>query len=135
MSRKHRPGPAALPCPCGLLQPFAQCCGPYLAGTALPATPEALMRSRYTAYHQQQADYLRATWHPSTCPATLLPDDNPPLRWQSLTVHTTSMQNDQGSVCFSARYKVNGKAGILQETSRFVLEHGRWWYLDGIVTD
>ena len=41
------PAPAAAP-------RFATCCGPYLAGAAIPQTAEALMRSRYTAYTLRQ---------------------------------------------------------------------------------
>ena len=32
---------------------------------------------------------------------------------------------------FVARAKVQGRAQRLQERSRFVREHGRWFYVDG----
>src|SRR5687767_1109085 len=60
-------------CPCGGPS-LATCCGPYLDGTALPPTAEALMRSRYTAYTLKNEPYLLATWHPSTRPATRIVD-------------------------------------------------------------
>ncbi|MNT37356.1 hypothetical protein D3C72_1734910 [compost metagenome] len=40
-----------------------------------------------------------------------------------------------GVVTFVARYKVNGRAGRMQERSRFVREQGLWRYLDGDVGD
>ena len=45
---------------------------------------ESLMRSRYTAFVQQRADYLLATWHASTRPAEL--DFEPGLKWLGLDV-------------------------------------------------
>jgi uncharacterized protein YchJ len=41
-------------CPCGQGLPYAQCCGPAHDG-APPATAEALMRSRYTAFDRLAA--------------------------------------------------------------------------------
>ena len=67
--------PAPALCPCGGPN-LSTCCGPYIAGAAIPDTAEALMRSRYTAYTQRNEAYLRATWHPSTLPATPVLQDN-----------------------------------------------------------
>lgn len=32
---------------------------------------------------------------------------------------------------FRASYRTGGEHGVLHERSRFVREHGRWFYLDG----
>jgi SEC-C motif-containing protein len=40
---------------------FAGCCRAYLVGEGAAATAERLMRSRYTAYHQGNVEYLIAT--------------------------------------------------------------------------
>ena len=118
------------PCPCGTGKAHASCCGPLHQG-APAATAEALMRSRYSAYVLQLADYLSATWHPSTRPSTLELD---PPRWLGLQVKRHEASGDTATVEFVARYKVGGKAGRLQECSRFVREDGRWYYLDGEFT-
>jgi SEC-C motif-containing protein len=34
---------------------------------------------------------------------------------------------------FVARYRVGGRAHRLHETSRFVHEDGRWYYVDGVI--
>jgi SEC-C motif-containing protein len=134
-------------CPCGGAS-LATCCGPFLAGDALPPTAEALMRSRYTAYTQRNETYLRATWHPSTRPqdAILDPDEN--LRWLGLEIKSALRlrqrkaelphQPDSDTVEFVARFKVGGRAHRLHETSRFLREPDpalggqvRWFYLDG----
>ena len=87
------------------------------------------MRSRYTAYAQGDLDYLRATWHPSTCPADLAIESN--IRWLGLEVRRATSDGEYGTVEFIARYKVGGRAHRLHETSRFIHEDGRWYYIDG----
>lgn len=135
-------------CPCGGAA-FATCCGPYIAGTAVPQTAEALMRSRYTAYTQRNEAYLRATWHPSTLPADGLVDPNERLQWLGLEVKSALRlrqrkaelpeNQDADTVEFVARYKINGRAHRLHEVSRFVREDvagvARWFYLDGSFPD
>lgn len=91
------------------------------------------MRSRYSAYALGLADYLRETWHPSTRPATLEPID-PAVKWLGLDVRRTAMPDaTHGIVEFVARSKLGGRAHRLRETSRFVREDGRWYYVDGDV--
>ena len=89
------------------------------------------MRSRYWAFVRAQLDYLRATWHPSTCPADL--DADPTTRWLGLEIrhHEIDSDGDQGQVEFIARYKLGGRAHRLHERSRFVRENGHWLYVDG----
>ncbi|MBC7906861.1 MAG: SEC-C domain-containing protein, partial [Rhodospirillaceae bacterium] len=50
-------------CPCGSGRGLDACCAPILNGAAAP-TPEALMRSRYTAFTQADLDYLETTLAP-----------------------------------------------------------------------
>src|SRR5688500_5156809 len=51
-------------CPCGSNYSYDKCCGPFLAGTALPETAEKLMRSRYTAYTRANIEYIKKTMAP-----------------------------------------------------------------------
>jgi SEC-C motif domain protein len=83
------------PCPCGSGRPFDDCCGPHLSGQTIPPTAEALMRSRYSAFAVGQADYLRATWHPTTRPATLTLE--PGMRWLGLKILSTEAGGAVGS--------------------------------------
>lgn len=88
------------------------------------------MRSRYTAFVLGNEAYLRSTWHPSSCP-----DDihlSPGVKWIGLQVKRTergSAKDRTGIVEFVARSKRGGRAHRLHETSRFVRENGRWFYL------
>ncbi len=89
-----------------------------------------LMRSRYAAYALGREAYLLSTWHPATRPAALNLDQD--SKWLGLQVLRHEQQSeDQAIVEFVARYKVNGRAWRLQETSRFVRENGHWFYLQG----
>jgi SEC-C motif domain protein len=120
------------PCPCGGAR-YASCCGRFHGGEAA-ATAEQLMRSRYSAYVLGFGDYLLATWHPSTRPAEPLHFE-PGLRWLGLELRRHLQQGeDRAEVSFAARSKLGGRAHRLVETSRFLREGGRWFYLDGDVT-
>ncbi len=91
------------------------------------------MRSRYSAYALQLADYLLGTWHGSAAPGEI---DFPPTKWLGLEVKHAEARGDAGIVEFIARYREStGKAGRLHEISRFVQEglgpDARWLYIDG----
>ncbi|WP_253442988.1 YchJ family protein [Halomonas sp. Y3] len=115
-------------CPCGSGIPLAQCCARYHAGEPAPS-PEALMRSRYSAFALGLADYLLASWHSATRPAELAPDDA--TRWLRLEVLESGEQGDEGRVHFRAVFREGRRFGVLEEASRFRREAGRWAYLDG----
>ena len=124
---------AAAACPCGSTRTYATCCDRYHAGPLRLQAPdaEALMRSRYSAFVRGLHDYLLATWHVSTRPADLEPDP-PGLIWLGLEVRHCAQQDvDHATVEFVARSKLAGRARRLHEVSRFVRQHGRWFYLDG----
>nr|WP_231731176.1 YchJ family metal-binding protein [Lampropedia cohaerens] len=110
------------------------CCGRWLGigQTAQPAPDaEALMRSRYTAFVLGHIDYLLATWHASTRPATVTLDAGD--RWLGLQVRRHSLLDaTRSEVEFVARVRdATGRAHRLHETSRFVCEHQQWFYVDG----
>lgn len=123
---------SAAPCPCGSALAYELCCGQCHAGQPAP-TPESLMRSRYSAYVLGLAEYLQATWHPSTRAAELDLSADAAVKWLGLKVDFAAESGDQGNVHFVARYKIGGKAYRLIEHSRFVREEGRWFYVDGEV--
>jgi SEC-C motif-containing protein len=120
-------------CECGTSRSYADCCGRYHAGPLYLQAPnaEALMRSRYTAYVRNLTRYLLETWHPRTRPAELEPSP-PGLRGLGLQVcgHAV-LDADHATVEFVVRSKLGGRAQRMHETSRFVREDGRWYYVDG----
>ena len=121
------------PCPCGNPAGYTACCGPLHDG-AVAASAEQLMRARYSAYVLKREDYLLASWHPDTRPATLkLAAQQPPPTWLGLQVRCQQrVDDDHATVEFVARYRLGGgRAQRQHETSRFVQVDGRWFYLDG----
>ena len=124
--------PAESPCPCGSGRGYGDCCGPFLAGAAVPETAEQLMRSRYTAYVRGDRDWLQATWHPATRQSRIDLDER--VRWIGLEVLATQgggPGDTSGTVEFVARYKLGGRAHRLHERSRFRRRNGGWLYVDG----
>ena len=128
------------PCPCGRQAgkralAYVQCCGRYLDhfDTAPAPDAESLMRSRYTAFVLERADYLLATWHAGHRPASI--DFDPGVKWLGLEVRSHRQVNDaHAEVEFVARQKTPGSPAVRQhERSRFVREAGRWFYVDGDV--
>lgn len=98
----------------------------------MPLTAEDLMRSRYTAYTLGHESYLLATWHHSSRPKSLELANQPAHKWLGLTIkHHKQNAPDEAMVEFVARYKVNGRARRLHETSRFVKTGKQWFYIDG----
>ena len=92
------------------------------------------MRSRYSAYVLQNADYLLATWHKTTRPKQLdFSKDN--TTWQKLEIlHTKKggAKDDKGRVEFNA-YMLDGEMRLMMhEISRFKKIAGRWFYVDSL---
>ena len=119
-------------CPCGSTLNYEACCGRYHAQISTPPNAEALMRARYSAYVNGMEAYIRATWHPETCPDDLGMDATPRPQWLGLEVRLHSLLNENhATVEFIARYKLNGRAYRLHEISRFEFLAGQWLYVDG----
>ena len=118
------------PCPCGSTRPYSQCCGPWHAGAPAPDAP-SLMRSRYSAYVLCNERYLLETWHPNTRPRSIPFSSN--QKWLGLRVIDARTTSDiSAEVEFIARSRISNAAAVRQhERSRFVLEGGKWFYVDG----
>lgn len=95
------------------------------------------MRSRYTAYTIQEIDYIVAT-HDSSVTGDV--DRDATLEWaqksewlglEIVDTEAGGKEDDEGTVEFIARYKVQGSEATHHERSRFRRAEGRWVYLDG----
>jgi SEC-C motif domain protein len=124
-------------CPCGTNKSYVDCCGLYISGKQAAPTPEALMRSRYTAYSKSDIDYIQNTMRGSALTdfdktATLAWAQR--VEWLKLDVIDASERDDHGTVEFVATYRENLQTRTLHERSQFVRENGHWYYIDGKVT-
>ena len=123
-------------CPCGRTDArgkasaFDDCCGRYLDHDTPAPDAESLMRSRYSAFVLERVAYLQSSWHASTRPADLTLE--PGVKWLGLQVRAHRVIDaDHAEVEFVARSRVAGRGQRLHETSRFVREGGRRFYVAG----
>ncbi|HEV7383132.1 MAG TPA: YchJ family metal-binding protein [Dyadobacter sp.] len=122
-------------CFCGNKQPYSRCCAPLINGNLKAASPEELMRSRFSAYVMAAVDYLYETTHLSQRLNTSKPDIEQWAKsnsWKQLEV----LDAEGNTVEFKAHYRSkDGKLHIHHEKSSFVFENDNWYYVDGIFGD
>jgi SEC-C motif-containing protein len=124
-------------CYCGSQKNFRECCHPFLIGALKPETAEQLMRSRYSAFCTKNIEYLFSTHHPSKRDPNEMESLSRTAReiqWLGLIVLKTgkdSVDPKIESVEFAAFHKTKNNLGQIHENSRFIHEHGQWFYLDG----
>jgi SEC-C motif domain protein len=120
------------PCPCHSGAKYKKCCRPYHDGTPAP-TPEALMRSRYSAYALGKSDYIMHTTHSES-----------PHRERSEAVWRASLDAfarhtrfeglavlavGANTVTFNATLTQHGRDVSFTEHSVFRQEAGQWRYV------
>lgn len=85
-------------CLCGNPRRYEHCCQPFVLGTTIAATPEQLMRSRFSAFKSRHGGYLVDSSHPSTRGANDLGEleqNFESTEWLSLQVLSTSPLSPQ----------------------------------------
>ena len=125
MNNKHR---SETDCPCGSGIEYSDCCYPVISGTVKARTAEQLMRSRYTAYVNQDVDYLVSTTHPDVRTPGLANSIASWMRqveWTRLHV----LNADLDRVEFMAEYMDDGKSGQHHEHSLFRKHKDEWFYV------
>lgn len=120
-------------CPCGSNKPFSSCCSPIIEGHSTATTAEQLMRSRYSAYTLAKNKYLVNSWATETRPNDL-DVENGNIQWLGLEIEECEkgrIEDEKGTVTFTARFLSSGHLCQLHEKSRFVQRDHLWYYLDG----
>lgn len=119
-------------CFCKNSESFKDCCEPLIKGLQKATSSEQLMRSRYSAYCIQDADYLLETTHLST---RKLYKKSDILEWSKSNqwLELEIISAAENVVEFKAYYLDESlKAHMHHEKSTFVFEFGGWFYVDGI---
>lgn len=122
-------------CPCGSKLSYADCCGLLHNRKQRAITAEQLMRSRFTAYTQRNAEYLLATWTASKRPPSI-DFSKETAEWQKLHIVSCKKggaKDNKGIVEFKAFYRQEGIDYFMHEISRFTKSNQDWLYLDGII--
>lgn len=124
------------PCPCGTGSELSSCCEPYIGGELKPDTPEALMRSRYTAYELAETSYITQTHHHRTRHEI---DEKATQEWaercdwlELKILDAPPPEGDKGQVEFMARY--DDPKGVVRnhhEISQFERVDGAWYFVAG----
>lgn len=113
---------------------FSDCCEPLLLGYKLPKSPEALMRSRFSAYSTKNYKYVLETYANNfrrDLSITTLKDSDADALWLKLDIVQSSQDTNTGLVEFKAYFSYNRQFYLLHELSEFILEDNRWLYTKG----
>jgi SEC-C motif-containing protein len=107
-----------------------------IQGKAIAKTAEQLMRSRYTAFVLGEIDYILKTHHSKTLSEVDragIEDWSKNSEWLGLKILETasgSESDEQGTVTFHVKYRMEGKEHDHREHSLFEKENGEWKFLD-----
>ncbi len=123
-----------IPCFCGSLKAYRECCSLFIDDTWIPLSPEALMRSRYSAYAQAKMAYIVSTMcGPALEGFAVLTTEAWAKRveWLRLIVikaRYSTRDSNQAIVEFKAYYREDGVEQCLHEKSLFLRFQGKWFY-------
>ncbi len=117
-------------CPCGSKLEYKNCCEPLITGKTLANTPEALMRSRYTAHVKVAEEYLKETLAPE---AKVDYDEKEVRDWakNSEWLGLEIIKVEGNTVEFNAKYRNDGKLLEHHEVATFRRHEGRWVFVGG----
>ncbi|AMV72318.1 YchJ family protein [Desulfuromonas carbonis] len=126
-------------CPCGSGRDYAACCEPIIAGRTPAATPEQLMRARYSAHVKVEIDFLYASTHPDHREGydhegtrTWAQDSE----WHGLQILETvdgGTGAKEGEVEFVARFRDQSGLRSHHERARFLKKSGKWLFTEGVM--
>lgn len=125
-------------CPCGSFKKYKKCCKVFHIGQN-PKTAEQLMRSRFTAFILNDADYIINTTHNKNQDYTLNTES-----WRKDIINFSKntdfikleiLENiegkDQSFVKFKATITQDNLDASFTENSRFLKINNKWFYVDG----
>lgn len=121
-------------CPCGTQKRYMDCCGVYIQTKLQPETPEILMRSRYSAYVEENFSYIRKTMRGPALIGFDKKNFKENVIWLGLEVIATQfdpLNPNVGYVEFKAKFKQkqNKEIDIIHENSKFEKIAGKWYYI------
>lgn len=124
-------------CPCMSGKAYADCCKKIISGTAKAATPEELMRARYSAYAKAEVDFIVDSTHPEQRES----NDREEIKkwaekseWLGLQIVKTEKgapADEDGIVEFIANYTDHGVKLEHHEIAEFRKKGGEWFFYDG----
>ncbi|XOV78302.1 MAG: YchJ family protein [Aestuariibacter sp.] len=123
------------PCYCCSGVEFEHCCAPLLAKDIPAPNAQSLMRSRYSAFCTNNAEYIWATYGSQQRGSLSVQDvaqSNTLCTWLGLRiVDAQSHDIDKAEVEFCAYYQEQKNIFQLHERSQFEKQEGEWRYTTG----
>lgn len=118
-------------CYCGSSNSYKECCEKFINSSQNAPTAEALMRSRYSAYATQAVGYLiesTAVLQSKLLIKSDILEWSQSNKWNKLEI----IEATENTVEFKAYYTdSNNLSYIHHEKSTFIIEDGKWYYVDG----
>jgi SEC-C motif-containing protein len=118
-------------CYCGSSNSYKECCEKYINSSQNAPTTEALMRSRYSAYATQAVDYLIATTAVLQRKLLIKSDIlewSQSNKWNKLEIVVSTSNTVEFKVFY---IDSRDESHIHHEKSTFIIENGKWCYVDG----
>ncbi|BFM11001.1 YchJ family protein [Simiduia litorea] len=119
-------------CPCCSGHRYPACCRPIHDGAAA-ASPDALMRSRFSAHALGLLDYILLSWAESARAGVdqlALKGWLEQANFGQLQVLSSRTAGASGEVEFIAWYRQGEQLHALHDLSHFIQENGHWRYLN-----
>lgn len=125
-------------CPCGSRKEYLNCCGLLIDKKNNATNPEALMRSRYTAYTKAEIDYIKETMRGKPLQNF---NEMEAMQWakgviwtglEVLASYLDESDENLGYVEFIASFQEQGKKQAIHELSKFQCIEGQWFYIEGL---
>jgi len=126
-------------CPCGSGAAYAVCCEPIITGVRPAATPEQLMRARYSAHVAVQLDFIFESVHPDHREGydhKGTKEWAEEAEWLGLEIVDTlrgGPQDADGEVEFIARFRDREGMRTHHERAGFKREKGSWFFTEGVM--
>ncbi len=121
-------------CYCGKDLNYDVCCGKYINGSEQAPDPEALMRSRYSAYVNGEIQYIMDTVSPENRGEYDLESIkiwSEQSKWLELEIINCETEDDSATVEFKAKYIADNKEINHHELSTFKKLDGVWFFHNG----
>lgn len=124
-------------CPCCSGKNYDECCKPVIDGSRKAATPEELMRARYSAYAKCEVDFIIGSTEKSKRDENdrkEIENWSKNSEWLGLKIVNTDFEDnteDSGKVEFIASYADRGVKLEHHELAEFKRVDGEWFFYDG----
>jgi SEC-C motif-containing protein len=124
-------------CVCGSGKAAESCCQEIIKGQRAAATAEELMRARYAAYVHGDVDFLIESTLPEgrgdidRDTTAVWSQQSTWLGFELLSKEKGEAGDEEGTIDFSARYKLKGMAVTHREHSTFKKVDGKWYFAEG----